>query len=49
MYKFHTLSFFCPFIFENSLCILRAGKRKSVNCESVTFYIRSRRIRKWDL
>lgn len=49
MYEFHTLSFFCPFIFKNGLGMLKLGKRKSVNCESVTFYIRSRRIRKWDL
>lgn len=44
MYKFHTLSFFCPFIFKNGLCILKVRKNQSMDCESVTFYKRSRRI-----
>lgn len=29
MYKFHTLSFFCPFIFKNRLCILKVRKNKA--------------------
>ena len=31
MYEFHTLSFFCPFIFKNALGILKSGKHESMS------------------